>query len=281
MLAELHCHSIYSTGTKIFVEGLNKPDEIVRHAKIIGLNCLALTDHNTMKGMTEAKKTARKYGILLIPGEEITTEAGHVLGLGINKAIKPELSLDETIDLIHKQGGIAVAAHPFDFRREGIGELAKKCDAIESFNALNLERTANWCAKTFAKKNKKSTTAGSDAHCLDMLGHGITDITCEHNLGSCLKAIKNGKTSMQKKYVPMNIIVWWTTQRLKYSYYYTINYMNNNYRLPKRFVGTKLIKLVNKSPGNIDYILRGVGYFSLGCIMLYSIFRNVIFKFKV
>ena len=64
--------------------------------------------------------------------------------------------------------------------------------------------------------------------------------------------------------------------RLKISYTYTINYMNNNYRWPKRKAGIELIKLVRKSPGNIDYLFKLGAYMALGSIIIYSIIRNTL-----
>jgi len=278
MKAELHCHSIYSTNKRVVVESIERPKDILKYAKRLGCECLAITDHDTIDGIKEAKMHAKKLGILLIPGEEVTTMRGHVLALGIEEEIKPKLSVEETVDMIHKQGGIAIAAHPYDRRRGGVGDLSKKCDAIEVFNALSLERVSNWRAKKFALKNKKPMTAGSDAHCLAMLNHGITNIECESDIDECLKAIKKSRTSVHGEYVPTTIVVDWIVQRLKYSYYYTTNYMKMNYGQPKRWVGTNLIKLVNKSPGNIDYVFRMLGYTALGCLTAYAIFRNVILE---
>lgn len=277
MIAELHCHSIYSTGTKIIVEGFDKPKQIMKNAKKLGIQCVAITDHDTTKAHEEAKKYAKKYGILFIPGEEITTDKGHVLALGITEEIKPKLSLLETIDRIHKQGGIAIAPHPFDFRRKGIGEAAKYCDAIEIFNAINVERTANLRAKKLAEKLRKPITAGSDAHSIEMMGYGLTKIECS-SLDSCIKAIKKGKTEIIVKYLPMEIFISWIVNRLKYSYYFVKNYISINYRWPKRVVASKLVKLVRYSPGKIDYLFRALGYIALGCVISYSFFRNMILR---
>ncbi|MCD6381730.1 MAG: PHP domain-containing protein [Candidatus Aenigmarchaeota archaeon] len=277
MLAELHCHSIYSTGSTIKAEGFNTLKEIMAHAKKLGIGILALTDHDTIRGHRDAKKYAKKYGIIFIPGEEVTSEKGHILALGIQERIKPGLSVIETIEKIHDQGGIAIAAHPYDFRRKGIGDSAKYCDAIEVFNAINVDRTANLRANKLAELYHKPKTAGSDAHWLPMMGHGLTEIRCT-NVDGCLKEIKNGRTKLRTKYLEMSILTEWAIRRLKYSYYYLLNYMDINYRWPKRVIAKRLIKLVNHSPGHIDYIFRGLAYLFLGGIMTYSIFRNIILR---
>ena len=139
MLTELHVHTHKSKGRKIHVEGINSPEEIIKQAKKNGAEAIALTDHDTFT-YDQAKKYAKKYDILLVPGEEITTLDGHLLAIGISEEVKPGLSLNETLDIIHNQGGIGIAAHPFDIAKFGMRELAVKCDAVEVFNALNMER---------------------------------------------------------------------------------------------------------------------------------------------
>ncbi|MEM5868932.1 MAG: PHP domain-containing protein [Candidatus Aenigmatarchaeota archaeon] len=273
--AELHCHSIYSVGEQILAEGLNSPKELIIHAKKLGLGCIALTDHDTMKGIKEAKRYAKKFEIFLIPGEEITTLRGHVVALGIEEEIPPKLSLEETLDKIRSQDGIAIAPHPFDIRRKGIREFAKLCDAIEVFNALNIDRFSNDKAKEFF--DNKSKVAGSDAHTIDMLGYGVTIFKDCSNIDDFLKAIKKGKVKIDCRYIPTKIITDWSVQRIKCSYDWIISYMNRNYRFPKRKIGNQMIKLVRRAPGKRDYIFRIWAYTGLGIVFLYSFFRNRIF----
>ena len=195
MLAELHSHTYYSKGKKILHEGINSPEAMVRHAKKIGLDAIAITDHDEVKGTRDAKKLSKKYNILVIPGEEVSTADGHLVALGVNELVPPRLGIDESLELVHEQGGIGIAAHPFSFNKKGLGSLAKKCDAMEVFNALNIERIANFKSRYFAKKHKLPKTAGSDAHCITMIGYGVTDIHAS-GLDEALEAIKKGKTNI-------------------------------------------------------------------------------------
>ncbi len=276
MRAELHCHSIYSRGTKVLIEGLNRPKEIVAYAKSLGIKILALTDHDTMEGVSEATREARRVGILLIPGEEVSTKQGHILALGINEPVESNRDILETIDEIHEQGGVAIAAHPFDLRRQGCGANAIYCDAIEVFNALDIERASNWRAKRFALRNSMPITAGSDAHMLAMLGHGVTIFPDCYTVDEVIRAIKKGKTKIEGKYISTSLIVEWATRRLKYSYYYVRNYVLHNYSKPKRALSLRLLKLVQRSPGKIDYLFKAMGYFAAGVVISYAIFRNLL-----
>jgi predicted metal-dependent phosphoesterase TrpH len=274
MLCELHCHSIYSTGRRILSEGSDEPREIVRQAKKLGIGCLAITDHDNMDGVEKARKFCKKAGIVLVPGEEVTTKAGHTLALGIQEPVKPRMDLEETLDAIHRQGGLAIAAHPFDRRRYGMGELARKCDAIEVFNSLSLDRIPNLYALELACQKRMPMTAGSDAHSLKMMGKGLIEAEF-HDADSCLKAIRKGRVQIKAEYTRTPIVVDWMIDRMRYSYYYTTNYMKMNYRQPKKFIAIKLMRLVKKDSKNLDYFFRLAGYFALGSLLTYSIAKNM------
>jgi len=273
--ADLHCHSDHSKGDKISVEGLNTPKEMVEHAKRLELDVFALTDHNDFSGVNEAVKTGKKLGITIIPGEEVSTASGrHIIGLGLSEKIKPGKTIDETLDAIKAQGGISIAPHPFDLANKGIREQAGKCDAIEIFNAINLDKFSNKNAKKFVKKHKMPTVAGSDAHCVDMMGYGVTEIKSENNVDSLIKAIKNGKTKFNGSYVPMIVIQYWALERFNESYWQVMQYIYENYNTPKRAVAEKLLALTKKSPGKIDYLFKGLTYTGLGAAMCYSAAKN-------
>ncbi len=274
--AELHSHSHYSTGEKIRVEGLNSPKEMVEYAKGIGLDVLALTDHNELKGALEAEEAGKKEGLLVIKGEEVqTVNDKHVLGLGLSERIKPACySVEETIDRIRAQGGIAIAPHPFDLANKGIRELALKCDAIEVFNSINLDRFSNRNARNFAEKHSMNSVAGSDAHCIEMVGHGITKIKAEKDIDSVLKAIRKGKTVPVEEYVPINVVQYWALKRFESSYAQVGEYIYENYSNPKRWVAGKLLGLTKKSPGKIDYFFKGLAYFSFTAAIFYSAAKN-------
>lgn len=88
MSADLHIHTTFSDGTLT-------PAEIVREAKKAGLKTIAITDHDVVDGIEEARREAQRVGIEVIPGIEITTEIPgyeiHILGYYIDYN-SPELS---------------------------------------------------------------------------------------------------------------------------------------------------------------------------------------------
>jgi len=181
MKFDLHSHTIYSKHFFWGFDALNTPKEMVKAAIKKGLNGLAITDHNTVKGSLVAKKIAKRYkNFIVITGCEIKTKSGEIIGLGIKENIPILLSLEETIEKIHDLGGIAVAPHPFGkyFFRKCVEDNAVKADAIEIFNST-VTKSANEKALILAKKFKKSVTAGSDAHSVKEVGNA--GIICESN----------------------------------------------------------------------------------------------------
>lgn len=276
LFAELHSHSHYSEGEKIRVEGLDSPKELVKQAKQLELEALAITDHNKFEGALEAEKIAKDYNITIIKGEEIETrEDKHIIGLGLNEFIPKGHSIGKTIDLIREQGAIALAPHPFDLANKGIRERALECDTIEVFNAINLDRFSNRNAKKFAEKHSFPRIAGSDAHCKEMIGYGLTEINAEGGVSEILKAIKKGKTIPLGSYVPISVIQYWALNRFHCSYHQVLDYIYQNYSNPKRWMAKKLLSLTKRSPGKIDYLFKGLAYFSFGTAMCYSALKNV------
>ncbi len=81
MIADLHCHSLVS-------DGLLAPAEVVRRAAANGAQLLALTDHDDLSGLPEARAAAADRGIRLVNGVEISVTWDdttiHVVGLGID-----------------------------------------------------------------------------------------------------------------------------------------------------------------------------------------------------
>jgi predicted metal-dependent phosphoesterase TrpH len=86
-MIDLHTHSTAS-------DGVLAPSELILYAAEKGVSVLALTDHDTINGLAEAKKTAAEIGITFVPGIELQiqwpTGEFHLLGLGL-KSIAPEL----------------------------------------------------------------------------------------------------------------------------------------------------------------------------------------------
>ena len=166
MKIDMHCHSFYSD------DGLSSPEALLKSAKKKGLDGIALTDHDTNNGWKPALKAAEKLGMVLILGEEIKIKRnGKTIGEILGYFLKNEIdsrgkTVKQVIDEIKKQGGLAVIAHPYHWKKPFL-ELDKYknlADGIEAFNARSQSKKGNQKALNFAKKNGLLGTAGSDAH---------------------------------------------------------------------------------------------------------------------
>ncbi len=168
MKLDLHIHTKYSP------DSLTQPKDLAAKAKKLEI-IPALTDHNSI----EAHKEMRSLGINFIPGEEITTDKGDLIGLYLNELIPKKTPFLEAIDKIHGQGGIAYLPHMFDYGRSGAHtneEEATKVDVIEVFNARCLNPDFNLRAEKFASKNKMLKAAGSASHFLFEFGKTYNEL---------------------------------------------------------------------------------------------------------
>jgi predicted metal-dependent phosphoesterase TrpH len=106
--ADLHIHSTYSHDATTTVRA------ILKQAADVGLDVIAVTDHDDIRGSLEARDLAPQYGIESIPGVEVSTKDGHVVALFVENLPPSGLSFADTLMLIGKMGGIAIAPHPFN-----------------------------------------------------------------------------------------------------------------------------------------------------------------------
>lgn len=202
---ELHAHSAASH------DGRDPVDRLVDRALEVGLDALAVTDHNTIEASLRARELANQHGLVGIPGMEISTAAGHVLGLGIESPVEKGLSFHETLDQIHAEGGIAIVPHPFQESRHGVAKHLTKdeiamADAIEVYNSRLLTGLGNRKARRFASARGLPMTAGSDAHISDMVGQAQTLVdTDDRSLEGILDAILAGRTEVHGRRTPWHI----------------------------------------------------------------------------
>ena len=142
------------------------PEEMYESAKAKGLDRIAVTDHNTLKG---ALSLAEKDPNFIIVGEEITWDApGEIIGLFLKESIPEGKNAAYTLDALHEQNAFIFIPHPFaPFHffcpPEYILKIAGRIDAIEVRNGRNFH-LLNTCAAAFRSFTKLSGSCGSDAH---------------------------------------------------------------------------------------------------------------------
>jgi len=202
---ELHAHSALS------YDGRDPVERLLGAAAAAGLDGLTITDHDEISASFEAVEKAPEYGLVGVPGMEVTSAAGHVLALGVDCHVERGLSFAETIDRIHEAGGLAVVPHPFQTSRSGVlanisREELRAADAIEIYNSRLLTGRANRRAERFALQHNIPVTAGSDAHISKMVGRGVTHVdTDDRSAAAVLEAITDGRTSVEGRRTPWHI----------------------------------------------------------------------------
>lgn len=199
-IADLHVHTLYS------FDGTVSVSTVLQHAKQIGLDIIAITDHDEIDGALEAIDLAPEIGIEVIPGIEISTAEGDLLALNVTQKIRQDRPLIETALKVGEMGGICIAPHPMDdgFRRHSLGsypimkalrnpDVAEVLIAIETYNAMILDKANNGYARILAEHLKIAQTGGSDAHILKAIGLGKTEFP-GNTRRDLLTALKNGTT---------------------------------------------------------------------------------------
>ena len=158
--------------------GTDLEDFVARCVKT-GLDCIAVTDHNTIQG---ALKVQAMAPFRVIIGEEIKSAGGEIIGLFLKEVVPRGLPALETVKLIKEQGGLVSIPHPFDhFRRsvisrEALYEVLPYVDIVEAFNARNTLQGDNRKAEELAREHGILTSAVSDSHTLIEMGRTYVEM---------------------------------------------------------------------------------------------------------
>jgi hypothetical protein len=164
---DMHLHTVHS-------DGLRHPEELVSAARASGLDFIVSTEHNT-NSANRAWPTCHTAGLLVIPGEEVTTRHGHWLAVGLppggwvdwrygpSEGVFPRFAAE-----VREVGGLVVAAHPsvplpgcaWEFGYDDV-------DALEVWNGrwnLDDEMSLRTWQRLLRQRKRVVAVGGSDSH---------------------------------------------------------------------------------------------------------------------
>ena len=177
---DLHVHSRRSP------DGIMTIEEIAALEKARGIHGAAICDHDlALTG------PPRFDDFLIIPGIEVSTQLGHLLGLFVTGPVDTR-DFFEAVDIIHGQGGLAVLAHPFEHSRDGARRgpprPGRGRGVVWDSRAGRKKPDAHPRAARFAQVCRLPRFGGSDAHCPQEVGNGFTVVEARELTLEAVKA---------------------------------------------------------------------------------------------
>lgn len=203
LVIDLHVHSApASPCSSVTVE------QLIEEARAIGLDGICLTDHNHRRDPREVEAWRQKYGFLILRGNEITTDQGDILVVGLEEDIQGVIKLGDLREKVLKAQGFMIAAHPFrGFLTFGIGYLGltpkkasmrpvfREVDAVEVMNSRVSENENSFAAQV-AEILGLPVIGGSDAHKPGEVGRYATRfVDLILNERDLIEALKKGRFS--------------------------------------------------------------------------------------
>jgi predicted metal-dependent phosphoesterase TrpH len=176
-------------------------EQIVEHCHKIGINCIAVADHNTIAGALKLREIAP---FKVIIAEEISTPVGEIMGLFLSEGVSQGLSPREAISRIRSQGGLVAIPHPFgrslfwNANPLTSAQVLSQVDIIETFNSRTPLSSSIARAWKLAKEQGKVASAGSDAHTLGELGRAYVEMPEFAGPDDFLNSLAQGKIFGQK-----------------------------------------------------------------------------------
>ncbi|MGA2160693.1 MAG: PHP domain-containing protein [Methanoregula sp.] len=216
LTCDLHVHTNFSK------DGESSVEDILRQAEAVGLDVIAITDHDCVDGAKKA--LACTCSLLVIPGIEVSTLQGHLLVLGVTEIIPAGLDVRETVRIARRMGALVVLPHPYHMWRHGVARriraAMKIVDAVEAFNSRYIVGSANRKAGRIASRLNKPCVGGSDAHNARFVGFGRTYVEAKPDMQAIFAAIRAGRVSCGGRKTPLRT--------------YTRQSLNNTWRRIKR-----------------------------------------------
>ena len=208
--ADLHVHTCYSP------DCLTTPDQLIKRCLELGINCIAVADHNTIAGALRLREIAP---FRVIVAEEVLTPAGEIMGLFLSEEVPRGLSLDDTICQIRSQGGLVAIPHPFgrplprNSHALTSPEVLSRVDIVEAFNSRTPCFNGTDRARRLAEEHGKAASAGSDAHTVGEIGRAYVEMPDFQGPQDFLSCLAQGRIFGQKSSSLVHVASIWARIR--------------------------------------------------------------------
>jgi hypothetical protein len=192
LAADLHVHSFPLAWSTL------SPWDTVIEARRQGLDVIAMTPHNRVWPARVGRWFSQGIGgPMVIVGEEIVSARFHLIAVGTNEVVSPRLPAAAAIDEVHRQGGVAIAAHPYDWSWPAYdAEALRELDGAEIVRpeAQHDETLASQLGEFFGRA-QLTAIGSSDYHGLGPLGYCRTYVFVrDRSEQGVIEAIREGRT---------------------------------------------------------------------------------------
>lgn len=171
--------------------------DMVREAKIKGLDGICITDHDKYEIKEYAEKISKSENFPIFVGVEYLAMEGDIVALGINELPKLHMEAQDFINWVNERGGITISAHPYRPNARGLGDMILTLNGLTGVEVLNGSTTYddNQRAYDTCKKAGLKMFGASDCHNLISLGRYATEVPYDcKNVDDLVYAIKNFET---------------------------------------------------------------------------------------
>ena len=178
------------------------PWDTIVEARHQGLDVIALVPHN-ITWLAKIGWWVAQFidGPIVIVGEEITAPDYHLLGVGIDRTISARLTVTEAIAEVHRQGGVAIAAHPYENAWPAFEAALKDLDGVEVVrpesqnDSLLAGQLSTFYNRATSAAGRMTAIGDSDYHGTGPMGYSRTYIFArERTVAAVLDAVREGRT---------------------------------------------------------------------------------------
>ena len=199
--ADCHSHTLYSLDSRM------TPADSVERAAAVGIDRIAVTDHNVIEGALEAHALAPER---VIVGEEVTCGCGtHLIGLFLTERIPAGLPIEAVAERIRDQGGVVYAPHPYAYAWRAAWHAERAlavADVVEGVNSRAFIPAWNRRALREALRRGIPVAAGTDAHFPREIGRAYAEMPGFRNATEFLQAVRHARPVLVETASPVLLI---------------------------------------------------------------------------